>query len=681
MCGICGFNWSDAHLIERMKARLVHRGPDDHGTYLADGISLGHRRLSIIDLSEAGRQPLSNEDGTVWITFNGEIYNQRQLREQLAAKGHVFRSRTDTEAIVHAYEEYGLDFARHLTGMFALAIWDAPRRRLVLARDRLGLKPLYYTLEAGRLRFASEIKALLADPTLPRALNRQGLLDLLGYEFVPAPATLFEGIHKLLPGCMLTLESDGRARLSRYWALEAGCVEASEQALMELLERACAEHTMSDVPLGAFLSGGIDSSSIVSILSRTVAGGLATFALGYREASFSEFEYARRVADQFHTRHTELLVRPVDAAAIERSVWHLDEPTTDPSNLPFMLICAEARRHVKVCLSGDGGDELLMGYDRFRASQANFWLERVPLPMRERLYRAAIASLPDNELKKGARNLIKRFLQGALLSRDGEHLRWQYFSDPTQMAAILQPQFLRGLDPDPFAPVKRWSVHAPRERGRREQYVELNTVLPDSVLMKVDKMSMACGLEVRPPFLDHRVVEFCYSLPSRAKLHGLTTKWLLKRAMRERLPPGIAMRPKQGFSIPMKNWIRGELLELTRDEVFGSPLIGEHLCREALERLWREHQTRQHNHSHLFWTLLNLALWERQLLRGHTPAPGNARDSAGSTRLEPKHIQLSADGSRAIPSAGVVTARAHVDLAVGNRRHGEFDGIARSAGA
>jgi asparagine synthase (glutamine-hydrolysing) len=627
MCGICGFNWSDERLLERMKARLVHRGPDDHGTYVAAGVSLGHRRLSIVDLSEAGRQPLANEDGTVWITFNGEIYNHLELRSRLQGKGHVFRSRSDTEAIVHAYEEYGLDFARHLTGMFALAIWDGPRRRLVLARDRLGLKPLYYSLANGRLRFASEIKALLVDPTLPRELHRQGLLELLGYEFVPAPATLFAGIHKLLPGCLLTVEADGRSRLSRYWSLERREAAASEEALIELLERSCAEHTMSDVPLGAFLSGGIDSSTIVSFLSRTVAAGLDTFALGYREASFSEFEHARRVAAHFHTRHTELLVRPVDAAAIQRSVWHLDEPTTDPSNLPFMLICAEARRYVKVCLSGDGGDELLMGYDRFRASQANSWLERLPLPQRRRLYRAVIASLPDNERKKGAANLLKRFLQGALLGGDGEHLRWQYFTDPAQTAAILQPQFLQALDLDPFAPVKRWSVQAPRERAAREQYVELNTVLPDSVLMKVDKMSMACGLEVRPPFLDHRVVEFCYSLPARAKLHGLTTKWLLKRAMRERLPPGIATRPKQGFSIPMKNWIRGELLELTRDEVFASPLIGEHFRREALERLWREHQERRHNHSHLFWTLLNLALWERQLLRA-APAPARLQPVA-----------------------------------------------------
>ncbi len=620
MCGICGFNWADEHLIEQMKATLVHRGPDADGTYVAAGISLGHRRLSIVDLSDSGRQPLANEDGTVWITFNGEIYNHTGLRAQLESKGHVFRSRSDTEAIVHAYEEFGLDFVRHLTGMFALAIWDGARRRLVLVRDRLGIKPLYYTADSGRVRFASEIKALLADPQVPREVNGQALFDLMGYEFTPAPETLFAGIRKLLPGCMLVVEADGSLRMSRYWALESKAVEPSPAVLCELLERACSEHMMSDVPVGAFLSGGIDSSSVVSFLSESGTSGLQTFALGYREASFSEFGYARRVADHFQTHHRELLVRPVDARAIERSVWHLDEPTTDPSNLPFMLVCEEARRYVKVALSGDGGDELLMGYDRFRASKAASLLARLPLPLRRRLYRALISRLGDDDVKKGPRNILKRFLQGAVLPSAGEHLRWQYFLDPATAVAIFKPDVLQRLDTDPFGPVKRWSAGAPAERALREQYVELNTVLPDSVLMKVDKMSMAHGLEVRPPFLDHRVVEFCYSLPANAKLHGFTTKWLLKCAMRERLPPGIAMRGKQGFSLPMKNWIRGELLELTRDEVFSSRLIDAYFRKSALEALWSEHQERRHNHSHLFWTLLNVSLWERLLLNGPRPS-------------------------------------------------------------
>jgi asparagine synthase (glutamine-hydrolysing) len=618
MCGICGFNWTDPALVERMKALLVHRGPDDHGSYVADGISLGHRRLSIVDLSDSGRQPLSNEDGSVWITFNGEIYNHAQLRAVLEGKGHVFRSRSDTEAIVHAYEEYGLDFVKHLTGMFALGIWDARQKRLVLARDRLGIKPLYYTSSGTRVRFASEIKALLVDPLVPRKLSSQGLFDFMGYEFVPAPDTLFEGIRKLLPGCLLVADPQGVRHL-RYWTLEKQEIEPSGAQLLDILERACADHTMSDVPLGAFLSGGIDSSTVVSFLSRSTPEPLQTFALGYRERSFSEFEYARQVADHFGTRHKELLIPPVDAAAIERSVWHLDEPTTDPSNLPFMLICEEARRHVKVCLSGDGSDELLMGYDRFRASKAAAGLARIPVPFRNRLYRAIINRIRDDEHKKGARNVLKRFLQGAILPAEGEHIRWQYFMDPGQTSQLFEGEWLRTVDTDPFAPVKRWSQSAPDDRGAREQFVEINTVLPDSVLMKVDKMSMACGLEVRPPFLDHRVVEFCYSLPSNLKLRGFTTKWLLKDVMRSRLPPGIATRSKQGFSIPMKNWIRGELLELTRDEVFSSRLIAEHFRKDTLERYWREHQQRQHNHSHLFWGLLNLSLWERRLLYGPRP--------------------------------------------------------------
>jgi asparagine synthase (glutamine-hydrolysing) len=405
----------------------------------------------------------------------------------------------------------------------------------------------------------------------------------------------------------------------RYWTLEKQDIDPTGPKLLETLERACADHTMSDVPLGAFLSGGIDSSTVVSFLSRSAPTPLQTFALGYRERSFSEFEYARQVADHFGTRHTELLIPPVDAAAIERSVWHLDEPTTDPSNLPFMLICEEARRYVKVCLSGDGGDEILMGYDRFRASKAAALLTRLPVPFRQSLYRAIIRRIPDDERKKGVRNVLKRFLQGAILPASGEHIRWQYFMDPQQIGELFDREWLRSVDTDPFTPVKRWSNIAPPERGAREQFVELNTVLPDSVLMKVDKMSMSCGLEVRPPFLDHRVVELCYSLPTSLKLRGLTTKWLLKDIMRERLPPGIATRAKQGFSIPMKNWIRGELLELTRDEVFSSRLIAEYFRKETLENWWTEHQRRQHNHSHLFWGLLNLSLWERRLLSGPRP--------------------------------------------------------------
>jgi asparagine synthase (glutamine-hydrolysing) len=620
MCGICGFNWADEHLLERMKSTIAHRGPDAHGSYVAEGISLGHQRLSIVDLSDSGRQPLTNEDGTIWITFNGEIYNYPALRKFLESKGHRFRSHSDTEAIVHAYEEYGLDVVQHLTGMFAFAIWDGPRRRLVLARDRLGIKPLYYTLEHGKIRFASEIKALLVDPSLPRAVNPQGLFDLIGYEFTPAPDTLFKGVHKLLPGCLLVVESDGSSRLSRYWSLRQHEVDATPDGLLSLLQEVCADHMMSDVPIGSFLSGGIDSSTVVEFLSKSVPTQLQTFALGYREESYSEFSYARQVATHFNTLHRELLISPIDRTEIERSVWHLDEPNTDPSFVPFMLICAQARRYVKVCFSGDGGDELLMGYDRFRASKAAELLQLLPLPYRRQIYRGIADMISDNDQKKGARNILKRFMQGASLPRDGEHIRWQYFLDTGQAAALFKPEYLRSVNTDPFAPVKYWSKDAPDEWGPRANFIELNMILPDSGLMKVDKMSMAHGLEVRPPFLDHRLVEYCYSLPTNLKLRNFTTKWLLKHAMEKRLPPGIAMRKKQGFSIPMKNWIRGEMMEYTRDEIFSSGLIADYFNRAALETFWNEHQTRRHNHSHLFWALLNLSLWNRLLLTGPRPA-------------------------------------------------------------
>jgi asparagine synthase (glutamine-hydrolysing) len=631
MCGICGFNWADRHLLERMQSTLTHRGPDAHGSYVVEGASLGHRRLSIVDLSDSGRQPLTNEDGTIWITFNGEIYNHPELRRTLERKGHVFRGNSDTESIVHGYEEYGPDVVQHLTGMFAFAIWDARHRRFVLARDRLGIKPLYYTLENGRLRFASEIKALLADPTLPRVVNKQGLFDLTGYEFTPAPDTLFEGVHKLLPGCLLIVEQDGSSRLSRYWSLQQKDVDATPEGLLSLLQEVCSDHLMSDVPVGAFLSGGIDSSTVVEILSNALPTRMQTFALGYREESYSEFGYARQVAEHFKTEHRELMISPIDRAEIERSVWHLDEPTTDPSNLPFMLICAQAARYVKVCLSGDGGDELFFGYDRFRASKASHLLDLVPLPFRRQIYQGIIDLIPDDEQKKGARNVVKRFLQGAVLPRDGEHIRWQYFLEPGQANALFRPELQESVNTDPFALVKRWSAQAPTDRYAREQFVELNTVLPDSVLMKVDKMSMAHGLEVRPPFLDHRVVEYCYSLPANLKLRRFTTKWLLKHTMMDRLPPGIAMRKKQGFSIPMKNWIRGELMDFTRDEVFSSPLIADYFNTRTLDKYWSEHQLRQHNHSHLFWALLNLSLWNRLLLTGPRPGSGELPVAGAAT--------------------------------------------------
>ena len=611
MCGICGFNWRDEELLQEMKDAIKHRGPDDQGSYFGKAVSLGHTRLSIIDLSENGRQPMSNETGTVWVVYNGEIYNHRELRQFLEKKGHVFRSGSDTEVIVHAYEQFGTEFVSRLTGMFGLAVWDTSNNRLILARDRLGLKPVYYYYRDGKFVFASEIKSILCDSSVRREINPQALFDLVGYEFVPAPNTLLKNTFKLMPGCLLIFENNGPPRITRYWNLEEKDIDPSGEALLELLSGVSGEHLMSDVPLGAFLSGGIDSSTIVHFLSSAIDTQLRTFSLGYRESTFSEFQYAKKVSDYYNTQHRELMIRPVDINVIDKSIWHLDEPNTDPSNMPFMLICEQASRFVKVCLSGDGGDELLMGYDRFRASKASYLMDKIPIPFRRWLYQSAIDTLPDDDQKKGFRNILKRFLQGAVLEPHGEHIRWQYFLNPGHHEMLFKADLLDQVDADYFRPVRMLADGAPPERGRREQFYELQTILPDSVLMKVDKMSMAFGLEIRPPFLDHRVVEYCYSLPTAMKLKGFNTKWLLKKAMKNLLPDGIAYRKKQGFSFPMKNWMRGELKDLFWSELSGSSFLAEYFNTQFIARIWQEHQRKVQNHSHVLWNLLNISLWAK----------------------------------------------------------------------
>jgi len=614
MCGICGFNWRDEQLMERMKDAIRHRGPDDHGSYFAEGVSLGHRRLSIIDLSAKGRQPMSNETGTVWVVCNGEIYNYRDLRKLLEGKGHVFCSNSDTEVIVYAYEEFGADFLNRLIGMFGLGVYDTSNRRFMLARDRLSIKPIYYYYKNGRFLFALEMKSILCEGGLSKKINPQALLDLVGYEFVPAPNTLFKDIHKLTPGCLLVIEDGGEPKILRYWDLEEKEIHASGEAFLDLLGRVCAQHLMSEVPLGAFLSGGIDSSTVVHLLTPAIDTRLKTFSLGYQESSYSEFEFAKRVSDHYRTEQHELIIRPVDLEVIKQSIWHLDEPNTDPFNLPFMLICEQAGKHVKVCLSGDGRDEILMGYDRFRASKASYIMDQVPIPFRRTVYRAIIYLLPDDNQKKGFRNILKRFLQGPVMPPEGEHIRWQYFLDPGWHEKLFETDFLSQVDTDPFCPIRMLAKDAPSDRGRREQFFELQTILPDSVLMKVDKMSMAFGLEIRPPFLDHRVVEVCYSLPTAMKLRGFKTKWLLKHSLQDLLPPGIAHRKKQGFSFPMKNWMLGKLKDLFWSELSGSSFLAEYFNMQYLFRIWQEHQRKEHNDSHVLWNLVNLSLWAKLFL-------------------------------------------------------------------
>ena len=615
MCGIVGFTWQDERLVLAMANTLRHRGPDQDGIYTDAQVSLGHQRLSIIDLSDNGRQPMTNEDGSVWVTYNGEIYNFQELRCTLAANGHIFRSRTDTEVIVHAYEEYGPDCVRRFTGMFAFALWDRTNRELLLARDHLGIKPLYYYFNGQKLIFASEIKAILQVPEVEREIHPQALYHYVGYEFVPAPDTMFRHIHKLPPGHYLRYR-DGKLAVTQYWDIHFQSEEHPpgyyEEHMRELLADAVRSHLISDVPLGVFLSGGLDSSTLVAFMSRCGVRPIKTFSLGYADRSFSELDYARFVASQFQTEHREIIIDPVTPELIEEAVWHLDEPMTDLSTIPFYLICKQAREYVTVCLSGEGGDEGLVGYDRFKASKAHAYYAHLPEWFRRGIIAPLVKTLPDQSQKKGLLNVLKRFIEGGLLPEEGGHMRWQYFGTPEHEAGLFSQEVLQHIAADPFAPVCH---HVARcnsgERLDREIYVDFKLIMPDSILMKVDKMSMAHALEVRVPFLDYRFVEFCATIPGPLKLQGFTTKAIFRSAMRGILPDTIRHRGKQGYSLPLKNWLRHELREYTTEILTSSPLMKEAFNPGYIQRLLREHQAYQANHNHILWALINLAVWHR----------------------------------------------------------------------
>lgn len=630
MCGICGFNWQDAQLATRMAKELAHRGPDDHGIYTHPEMSLGFQRLSIIDLSENGRQPMSNEDGTVWIVYNGEVYNHRDLRVELEAKGHRFRSRTDTEVIIHAYEEEGPDCVRRLNGMFAFALWDSRTRTAVLARDRIGIKPLYYSLRNGRLSFASEIKALLQDPTLEREVDPDALHCYLGYEFVPAPLTMFRGVRKLLPGHYLVWRG-GNHEIHRYWDLSFDRTARQRQELeAELVERltvAVRRRLMSDVPLGVFLSGGTDSSAILALMHKELGDGIRTFTLGYADPTFSELPYARMVSDHFRTIPAEILIQPITPEDIETAVWHLDEPMTDLSTIPFYQISRRAKAEVTVCLSGEGGDETFAGYERFIASRLYAHYARWPGGVRA-LARGILSRLPDQSQKKGIINMLKRFVEGAELPDGLGHLRWQYFLPSHEARRLFRPEFLSRLGLDPVGFVEQYVSRCPSADDlERELYVDLRFVMADSILMKVDKMSMAHALEVRVPFLDHEFQEFCAAIPPEWKLDGLRTKVILRSALRGLLPPKILSRKKQGYSLPIKNWLREDLRDYMIELLNNSSIIHECCQGERMRTVIDEHLNRRANHNHLLWALMNLAVWHRMYIE-HDPVPRVSADTA-----------------------------------------------------
>ncbi|HEV8310881.1 MAG TPA: asparagine synthase (glutamine-hydrolyzing) [Methylomirabilota bacterium] len=626
MCGIAGVleyregHTVPGHLLEAMGKVIEHRGPDQGGIYQDGPVGLVARRLKIIDLSPAGSQPIANEDGSIQLVYNGEMFNHEALRRELEVLGHKFRGRCDSEVVVHAYEAWGPRCVERFRGFFAFGLWDGPRRQLVLARDRIGIKPLYYVERPDRLVFGSEIKAILEHADVPRAMDLQSAYHYLGYEFVPGPATMFQGITKLPPGSILVAR-DGRLEVQPYWELRFFDTALDPEALERRVRDACrdAVHAwmMSDVPEGVFLSGGLDSTAVLAFAREATSGPLPTFTIGYADPSFSEWEYAREAARYYGTEHREITIAPITPAVIEEAVWHLDEPMTDLSALPLFLLCQEARRDVTVCLSGEGGDEVFVGYDRFVASKAEPLYRLLPRPLRRGIIEPLVTRLPDQEQKKGPLVVLRRFIEGARLDPEGGHMRWQYFGSPELDARLFRETVLRSVDRDRFAPIRRARerCNSPR-RLDREIFVDTRFTMPDSVLMKVDKMSMAHALEVRVPLLDHHLVELAATIPPRLKFPGFRTRAIYRKALRGVLPPRILTRGKQGYSLPLKQWLRQELRDYTIRLLNGSEVIRAYFDRDGVNWMMAEHLARRANHNHTLWALVNLALWHRRFIEG-----------------------------------------------------------------
>ena len=615
MCGIAGivsFEGRPVMLAElrQMCAALAHRGPDDEGFYVAPSAGLAMRRLSIIDLT-TGRQPVSNEDGTVWAVFNGEIYNFQELRRELEARGHSFSTGTDTEVIVHLYEERGPRCVEALRGMFAFAVWDEREQSLLLARDRVGIKPLSYCQVGGRLAFASELKALLELPEVERVVNPTALGHVLAFLTTPQADSIVQGVHKLEPGMVLVASRQG-VRLSRYWDLEwapdYGRSEADfVEDLQARLEESVRLHMVSDVPLGAFLSGGIDSSAVVATMARLSPQPVKTFSIGFAEDDYNELEYARQVARAFGTEHHELVLQPDVLSVLEDLAWHLDEPFGDPSAIPTYMVSKLAADHVTVVLSGDGGDELFAGYDRYRVEAKERRRDRIPAAARRTL--GALARHAPERMR--GRNFLRHL---ALDGRD-RYLDARAFFRRDEQRELFQPDvFTLVSGGDPWREMGAHLTEPDRHWLSSLQHLDTRAYLPLDILAKVDRMSMAHSIEARVPLLDHKLMEFAATIPPALKLRQGTSKYIFKRALRGRLPASILERPKKGFSIPLGRWFRGGLREFAGDLLLSDRARQRGLFNATyVARLLQRHRAGRELDFQV-WTLISFELWARHFL-------------------------------------------------------------------
>jgi asparagine synthase (glutamine-hydrolysing) len=599
-----------------MNDRLSHRGPDDEGFYLEGPAGLAMRRLKIIDL-ETGHQPMSGEQRRVWAVFNGEIYNYRELTAELVDRGHTFLTRSDTEVLVHGYEERGLAMLNDLDGMFAFALWDAPARTLVLARDRLGIKPLYYAALPDQIVFASELRALLEHPAIDRTLDLTALSQYLTHEYVPAPASILRSIRKLPAGHWLTY-TDGRLKVEQYWTVSLRPdptldTAAAVEKLRGVLDLAVRRHLISDVPLGVFLSGGIDSSTVAAFAARHVTGRVKTFSIGFEDPSFDESANARRVAQALGTDHHEEILDARGARdLVERLPDLLDEPLGDASLIPTFLLSRFARRSVTVALSGDGGDELFAGYPTYQAHRLARGAEAIPRWLRRALVRSIVERLPVSLSNLSLDFKLKRFFEGMDHVDVERHAVWLGSFTPAEQQDLLAADVLSHMDSPPsYSAFHEILASAPSLEGlERMLYLDLKGYLGEGVLTKTDRASMACSLEVRVPLLDRGVVELAAQLPMRLKLRGLTTKYVLKRALAGVLPPETLARPKKGFGIPVGHWLRGALRQLLRDACSADAIRRGGLFRpETVERLVVEHEAGLRDHRKKLYTLLAFQLW------------------------------------------------------------------------
>ncbi len=620
MCGIAGFvrtiaPLADQKVLERMGAAIIHRGPDAGGQYFDDYVGLAHRRLSIIDLSPLGNQPMFSSDGRLVIVFNGEIYNFQSLRNDLKRSGYVFRTKTDTEVILALYERHGTDCLQWLNGMFAFALWDTERKTLFLARDRIGKKPLYYYHRGGdRLAFASEIKALLELPGMCRDVEPTALADYLKYLYVPAPKTIYKSISKLLPGHFLVLPMGGEPEIREYWDVDFSAhtdlgYEEAEEALLELVRDSTACRMIADVPLGAFLSGGVDSSAIVALMAGVSRGSVRTCTIGFDDKAHDESAYASQVAGQFATEHSEYVVRESLAGTVALLPKFLDEPFADSSAVPTYHVSRLARQAVTVALAGDGGDESFGGYDKYSIELKEDWVRR-------NIPGSALATL--NRCFQGWSHPVARKARSltgsALLDPARAFYRTNTFVEDELLVDLLADPVRKacsGYDPA-LHTTRHWERMKGADHVSCMLYTDLKTYLPDDILVKVDRMSMAHALEVRAPFLDYRIIELAASLPSQWKISGKGKKLILRSTFARFLPRQILDRVKHGFTVPLAAWFRNELREMAAEALIGNSSLDEYLAPAAVERIWRQHQENSADHGTLLWSLLMFALWQRE---------------------------------------------------------------------